>query len=88
MSWQLRIGDQVRIVRQPEDWESLTTETQEAYAHMIADRVVLTVDEIDEFGRPWVTYQYPIRRGFHLDRLAIDDSSWDLVRRGDDTHSA
>jgi hypothetical protein len=79
--WQdLRVGDRVRIARRPSDWQRLHEPTLRAYDRLIADGVVLTIDEIDELGHPWVTHRWPhSSRGFEFDSLAINDDSWERV---------
>ena len=79
----LRLGDKIRIVRIPAlldepryhngDWE----DTLELYRTLIASNLVLTISEIDEFGRPWIEHETRDEDGTeHSHSLAMDDNSW------------
>ena len=79
----LKLGDSVRIVRIPSqfsepryqngDWE----DTFALYRTLIAGNVVLTISEIDEFGRPWVEHDMLDSNGnVTSNALAVDDDSW------------
>jgi hypothetical protein len=72
----LRVGDRVRIVRLPGDFDRpgyhVTEETVAAYCSLVETGRVLTIAEIDEFGRPWT-------EGFEADdsweRYAADETT-------------
>ena len=79
----LRVGDKIQIVRIPSlfsaphyhngDWD----DTFALYEHLIQDSVVLTIDRIDEDGRPWVEYELIDHDGGSTSNsLAMDDDSW------------
>lgn len=56
----LRAGDRVRIVRMP-DWSSAPgysspKETIALYWILVRERAILTIDNTDEYGKPWTAY--------------------------------
>jgi hypothetical protein len=63
---QLRVGDRIRLVRLPTDffvWPSLWRETKDAYRYLLNRRSPVTVFQIDEYGYPWVAFQFRNKRG-------------------------
>jgi hypothetical protein len=82
---ELRVGDQVRIVRRPQQgmpWSRLDNDARRLYDRLIAEGVVLAVSEIDEWGCPWIEYHWRHEDGsLEYHQLAIDDDSWELVAR-------
>jgi hypothetical protein len=64
---ELTVGDRVRIVTYPSDFYQpgyyVHAETAEVYRHLIAEKAILTVHRIDEFGSPWVEYCWTIEDG-------------------------
>ena len=85
--WQnLRKGDKIRIVRIPTlfsaphyhngDWD----ETFALYEHLISSGQTLTIDQIDEDGRPWIEYEWTNDDGdLTSNSLSVDDDSWVAV---------
>jgi hypothetical protein len=60
----LQPGDQVRIVRMPY-WSllpdyTLPEETIALYRLLVEERAILTIDNIDEYGKPWTHWFYVI----------------------------
>src|SRR5262245_57361756 len=82
----LRVGDRIRIVRQPTCFGSLAPDTvlrpatRGLYKRLIALRRQFPVSEIDKDGRPWI--QVCLRENGRLERhwLAVDDDSWARVK--------
>lgn len=85
----LRAGDRVRIVRMP-DWSSapghsLLQETIALYRLLVRKRAVLTIDNIDEYEKPWTTYFYVAENssgnGYQI--LPMPDDTGDTEERAD-----
>ena len=84
MNWNtLRLGDRIRIVQIPSvfsdpcyqngDWD----DTLKLYSELISSGEVLVISEIDEFGRPWISYETRGADGDSISNsLAVDDDSW------------
>lgn len=83
----LKLGDRIRIVRIPSlfsephyhngEWD----ETFALYRESISSKVVLTISEFDESGRPWVECESQDTNGNTISNsLAMDDDSWVRVR--------
>ena len=79
----LRKGDKIRIVRIPSlfsaphyhngDWD----DTFALYEHLITSGQILTIDHVDEDGRPWIEYEWILIAGDPTSHsLAVDDDSW------------
>ena len=79
----LQIGDRVRFVRLREGW--MHEETRVVYEALIATGIVLTVEEIDNFGHPWtesfeIAVTGTITTGSGIGHtLALNDESWERV---------
>jgi hypothetical protein len=83
-SWQnLRVGDRIRIVRLPSDWEQpgyhVPPCTRRLYHLLIERRRPLRVYAVDEDGLPWVRCRFR-RGGWEHHFLAVNDDSWVRVR--------
>jgi hypothetical protein len=84
-SWRdLRVGDHIRIVRYPTDWERpdyhVATCTRRLYRRLIARRRPVRVYEVDGDGLPWVRCRFRLARGWEHHFLAVNDDSWVRVR--------
>jgi hypothetical protein len=81
-AWQeLRVGDRVRLVGWPPEWDQpghhLAAETAGLWQLLVAQREVLRVYEVDEWGVPWVRCRVRTSAGAweqHL--LAITQGGW------------
>jgi hypothetical protein len=82
----LKHGDNIRIVRIPSlfsephyhngEWE----ETFALYRHLIAEQEILSIAQLDEYGRPWIEYESTAEDGAKVSNaLAVDDDSWERV---------
>ena len=82
----LKLGDKIRIVRIPSlfskphydngEWE----ETFALYRQLVAEQAILSIAELDEFGRPWIEFESTDKDGAKVSNaLAIDDDSWERV---------
>ena len=75
---ELKVGDQVRIVRVPTE---LTTspdeEFKDVYRGLINAGTVLTIQEINEYGKPWVSWEEGKGRTWRAQSLALNDDSWE-----------
>ena len=82
----LRVGDRVRIVKYPTEWEEpgffVPPMTRRLYKRLIAARRVLRIYAIDEWGRPVVGTKFRRRNGsWEYHALVIDDDSWVEVKK-------
>lgn len=82
---QLRIGDQIRIVRMPSDFSKpgyyVHRETRRLYKRLIERRRPVRVCEIDEWGTPWISCRFRMKNGrWEHHFLAVDDDSWERVK--------
>ena len=83
--WQdLRIGDRVRITHIPPEFlqpnYTFPPETRKLYELLIERREILTVDQICDYGLPWISYNEVLDDGsISYHSLAVDDDSWELV---------
>jgi hypothetical protein len=79
--WQsLKVGDRVRIVRRPHNYDQLHPDARAAYDRFVSEGLVLKVTEVDEFGLPWVGHEWKLPGGgFEGHSLAINDDSGDRV---------
>jgi hypothetical protein len=81
----LRVGDRIRLVEIPLnflDWNSLHPETKQAYRYLVKRRSPVTVYEIDEYGMPWVKFQFRGRNGrVRYDHMAMNHGGVVLVTR-------
>lgn len=82
---ELRVGDRVRVVRMPSDWDApgyfVPTCTRRLYRRLIGRRRSVRVYKIDESGVPWIACRFQKNDGsweYHL--LAMNDDSWIRVR--------
>lgn len=82
----LKVGDRVRIVKIPSIFSDPNTnllnaqETLGLYQTLIDLRIILEIDEIDEFGHPWISYDVTDDDGEVTSHgLALNDDSWELV---------
>jgi hypothetical protein len=89
--WQtLRVGDRIRIVRFPSDWEKpnwhVGPSTRALYQKLIERKRSVRISRIDESGCPWIEGRYDKREqkrngGWTHWSLGMDDDSWVRVRR-------
>lgn len=81
----LKVGDRVRIVRLPPQWETVgyhvPASTRAVYRKLIERGRPLVVREMDERGLPW-TWCRIRGRGGRLEHhaLVIDDGCWVRVK--------
>lgn len=72
----LRIGDRIRLAEIPLDglnWGTLHLETKQAYKYLLKRRKPLTVFKIDEYGLPWIRFQFHGSGGrLRYDFLAVN----------------
>ena len=77
----LKVGDRVRIVRLPTEFSSpgyqVHDDTVALYQHLIDQGCVLTIDEVDDSGRPRVEYEWVKPEGVEYHGLLINDDSWE-----------
>ncbi|HEX8915770.1 MAG TPA: hypothetical protein VF796_25675 [Humisphaera sp.] len=76
----LKVGDRIRIVRLPPDWETaeykVSREMRSLYRTLIARRRPVTITEID-FDVPWIHCQTREKDGRKvLHWVVIDDGCW------------
>ena len=80
----LRVGDRIRIVRIPSPdvlGFDLRRNTKQFYKRLITLRRIVTVNEIDQWGVPWIQCRIRGDTGkleYHF--LAINDDSWVRVK--------
>lgn len=80
---ELQVGDRVRIVRLPTELTLYPDEELEAvYQALIDVGTVLIIEQIDEYGKPWVGWDEGEGKEWHRQWLALNDDSWE--RWGDD----
>ncbi len=82
----LRIGDRVRIVRFPAEWNQpgyyLHPATRRLYKQLIERRRAVRVCQIDDWGLPYIRCQFRRRNGkWEYHWLSINDDSWVRVQR-------
>ncbi|MEX0611234.1 MAG: hypothetical protein WD738_08875 [Pirellulales bacterium] len=82
----LRVGDRIRIVRMPSEFDKpgycVPPMTRRLYKKLIARRRPVRVYEIDEYGRPWIGCQFRDRNGnWEYHALCVDDDSWVRVKK-------
>jgi hypothetical protein len=88
----LKIGDRIRLLRVPDfdlaqrDREILVKREDAGWTADTIERIifqdpVVTIDEIDEFGSPWFSYELKCDDGtFEQHTLAImEDESWEKI---------
>jgi hypothetical protein len=82
----LKVGDRVRIVRIPSFFSDPNCHVPDAqevlglYHTLIDLGIVLEIDEIDELGHPWISYDLTNDDGEgDCHGLALDDDSWELA---------
>ena len=73
----LRVGDKVRITEIPAEFltpgYTIFPETMRAYKRLIARRRPLRIARIDEWGLPWVDFQFQLKDGrWEYHSLAIN----------------
>ena len=80
----LRVGDRIRITGRPAEWDlpevQIDTCTRAIIDHLIAERAVVAVDDIDDEGVPWISYDTTEPDGTpggHY--LAVDWLPWERV---------
>jgi hypothetical protein len=80
----LRVGDRTRLVDIPLkflDRNPVHLETTQAYKYLVKRRRPVSVYEIDEYGMPWVKFQFRARNGrIRHDYMAINHSGIILVK--------
>jgi len=86
MKWkQLRAGDRVRLIELPQaDLEAYKSgskylqETLDVIQRMIDSGKVLTVEQVDEYGHPWVGISFVNDLGETEEHMLTitDDDSW------------
>jgi hypothetical protein len=80
----LRVGDRIRLLRLPTDffdWRSLHRETKEAYRYLLNRRTPLRVFQIDEYGFPWVEFQFRDKSGkMRHDWMAMNHGGIAIVK--------
>ena len=76
------MGDRVRIMRLPSEFSRegyyVDPDTVAFYERLISERAIVTVFMLDDWGTPWISYDYDDddgQEGFHI--LAINDDSWE-----------
>jgi hypothetical protein len=86
----LRVGDLIRIVRFPSEWENpnwhIDPSTRRLFKKLIGRKRPLRIAWIDENGCPWIQGRHDARErrlsgGWTGWILGIDDDSWVRVRR-------
>lgn len=84
-SWKdLRIGDQIQIVRMPSEFSDpaifVQKETADFYQLLIDRKEILTVEQFCHDGFPWISYDEKLCNGEVTNHsLAVNDDSWELV---------
>lgn len=84
---ELKIGDRVRFVSIPDGWSEpgffVSKESRDFMNLLIARRGSSRIDEIDEFGYPWITARVRNRDGtiHHHSWMITDTTGWTLVRK-------
>ena len=78
----LRVGDRVRIVRIPGGADGpgcvYPAETRALHQRLIASARSVPVDNIDEYGTPWISCSFKHEDGkWHHHLLAMNDDSWE-----------
>ena len=78
---ELRVGDRVRPVADPPEWElpgyHLPAETRDLWRLLVDRGRPLRIDEVDAWGAPWVRCR--VRRpggGWEHHSLAITEGGW------------
>jgi hypothetical protein len=84
-AWQgLRVGDRIRLVTEPPEWRRtgyrLPPRTRRLWLLLMARRRPLRVDEVDEWGAPWVCCRVRKRGGWEHHQLAIVEGGWVRVK--------
>ena len=85
-SWRdLRVGDRIRIVRLPTEWNQpgyhVPPCTRRLCLRLIQRRRPVRVNEIDDGGLPWIACRFCRRNGsWEHHFLAVNDDSWVRVR--------
>ena len=84
----LKVGDRVRMVEIPSpsgtfrDWMTMHAETRRAYRYLLQRKHPLTICRIDEYGFPWVKFQFRGRRGrMEYHSMALNHGGLKLVQR-------
>lgn len=79
----LRVGDCIRIACLPEKFSRpgylLHEDTRQLYEHLIAERAVLTVARIDDWGMPWIEYVWHTDAGEEHHSLMVNHDSLERV---------
>lgn len=54
----LRIGDKIKFIERPDEWKApgfiIFPECTEFMDQLIKQTLICTIQEIDEFGQPWI----------------------------------
>lgn len=78
---ELKVGDQVRIVRLPAEMVTYSTELvkelEPVYRKLIDTGMALTIDQVDEYGTPWISWEEGEGEGWISESLALNDDSWE-----------
>lgn len=83
---ELKVGDRVRIVRLPSDFSvpghRVDEELVNYYGYLIDRSEVHRIVFIDEWGKPWIEYDYRSADGEFQSQhsLALNDDSWERVK--------
>jgi len=86
-SWHtLRIGDRIRIICFPGDWNRpryyVPSCTRRLYKRLIERRRSVRVYKIDDQGIPWINCKFRRKNGtWEYHYLAINDDIWIRVKR-------
>jgi hypothetical protein len=85
--WQtFKVGDRVRVVELPREFlvsgAVLHSETRRAYKYLVKRRRPLVVWMIDEYGFPWVKFQFRGRNGrMEYHSMALNHSGIAIANR-------
>ena len=90
----LKVGDQIRLLSVPlsdlkqraqelRDGAEMAGWTADTIERIIASNALVTIDEIDEFGRPWFQVELVANDGTveHHFLNIIDDESWEYANQ-------
>ena len=76
----LKIGDKIRIVNIPVN--AIHKDTIHCFQRLIKRGYAQRIDQIDEFGCPWITCKFFLYGKWRIEWLAIyDDGSWVKVKK-------
>ena len=79
----LNVGDRIRIVRMPSDEPTMFPETRRLFKQLIARNRPSRIFWIDEYKHPWIQCRIREKNGWRLHWLAVNDDSWEPVRKRD-----